>query len=501
MSRVLIVDDEKVCRSILGSLLMNEGYEVALAADSQEALALLKASPFDVMLTDIVMPGINGVGLLGIIREADPRIQVILMTGGPNVETASAAIRAGAFDYLIKPTANEAILRCVGNAAKLKMMDDERERLAEANLEYRQNLERLVQARTALLQRKSTQLSLAIKAANIGLWDWDFRSGQIYFSPEWKSQIGYSNGELPNCQDEWLSRLHPDDRDRFLTVLRDACEKNQPACIVEFRLRHKDGSYRWLLSRGEALKDDDQTHCRMLGCQIDITQRKRAEEQLLAFSRRILSVREEERRSIAAALHHDVGSLAVGLSARLDAAESALLAGKTDEALRVLKYAQDLFTQSISCLKRLAVDLHPTDLELLGLPAALRQHFFQVSRSTGTQIRFHDGTCGYRFRAEDAILLFRIAQESVTNALRHAQAKQVDVRMTSKDDFSRLTVRDDGVGFDVEQVLAYPGSHLGMRSMREMAGSMGADWHIRSEPKHGTTVTVVLQKRKTEGAL
>ena len=498
MSRILIVDDDAIYRNVLSRILKNAGYEVALAAGSQEALDLLKESPYDVLLTDIIMPTISGIELLRRVREMSPRIQVILMTGEPNIETASAAIRAGAFDYQIKPTTNEGILRCVGNAVKLKMTDDERSRLAEANREYQKNLEQLVQDRTALLQQKSTQLSLSIQAANIGLWDWDLRTDQIYFSPEWKSQIGYRDEDFPNCQKAWQSRLHPNDRERVLTTLSDACKNSQPVCVIEFRLRHNDGSYRWLLARGEVLRDENQTPCRMLGCQIDITQQKRAEERLLAFSRRILTVREDERRSIAAALHHDVGSLAVGLSARLAAVKSALLEGKTDEVLLELEHAQDVFSQSVKVLKRLALNLHPTDLDLLGLPAALRQHFDQLAHSSGTLIRFYDNTHNYRFPAEEAIMLFRIAQESVTNALKHAQAKRVDVRISSNDACSHLTIRDDGIGFDVEQVLADPGSHLGLRSMREMAGSLGADWQIRSAPGQDTTVTVVLHKKKKE---
>jgi two-component system sensor histidine kinase UhpB len=499
MPRILIVDDEKVLRNVLGELLKTSGYEVCLAADAREAVELFKANTFDIVLTDIFMPGVNGVELLSFIRETDPRIQVILMTGAPNVETASAAVRAGAFDYLVKPTANEAVLRCVGNAARLKRMDDERERLEEANRAHLANLEQVVQERTALLLKKSTQLSLSIQAANIGLWDRDLCTGQVYFSPEWKSQIGYRDEELQNCQEVVQSRLHPDDRDGVRAALRDACEKDQPIFAVEFRLRHKDGTYRWLLSRGEVIRDDDQAPCRMLGCQIDITKLKQAEEQLLAFSRRILAVREEERRSLAAALHHDVGSLAVGLSARLDAVESSLLAGRPDDALETLKYAQNLFIQSVACLKRLAVDLHPIDLDLLGLPVALRQHFEQVTRSTGMPIRFDDNMSDYRVRADEAILLFRIAQESVTNTLKHAHATLVEVRVSSDDAASRLTIHDDGVGFDVEQVLAAPGLHLGLRAMREMACSVGADWKIWSERGQGTTLTVVLPKTAKEG--
>lgn len=142
MSRVLIVDDEESIRDTLGAFLSNAGYEVELVEDVPTAQQRLKEGPFDVALSDIIMPRVSGVELLKTIRQESPRVQVIMMTGQPTVETAGAAVRAGAFDYLIKPVSKENVLRCVGNAARLKATEDERLRLAEANQRHQEDLER-----------------------------------------------------------------------------------------------------------------------------------------------------------------------------------------------------------------------------------------------------------------------------------------------------------------------------------------------------------------------
>ncbi|MCX6907029.1 MAG: response regulator, partial [Verrucomicrobia bacterium] len=142
MTRVLVVDDEQSIRLTLQEFLQEAGYEVEVAEDANTAQQLLKSGGFDVVVSDIVLPRVSGVELLQAIRKESPRVQVIMMTGQPAAETAAAAVRAGAFDYLFKPVSKDAILRCVGNAAKLKTAEDERVRLAEANRRYQEDLER-----------------------------------------------------------------------------------------------------------------------------------------------------------------------------------------------------------------------------------------------------------------------------------------------------------------------------------------------------------------------
>lgn len=123
-----------------------------------------------------------------------------------------------------------------------------------------------------------TRLQMACQASNIGLWDWNLCDNTVYFSPEWKAQIGYGNDEISSHYDEWERRLHPDDRSRTLSYLRhylvDPCTPYQ----IEFRLQHKNGSYRWIYACGETIRNATGTPARMLGCHIDITQLKQNEE-------------------------------------------------------------------------------------------------------------------------------------------------------------------------------------------------------------------------------
>ncbi|MBX3180702.1 MAG: PAS domain S-box protein [Candidatus Hydrogenedentes bacterium] len=126
------------------------------------------------------------------------------------------------------------------------------------------------------------QLQLTVQATNIGLWDWDLLTNEVYLSPEWKRQLGYEDSELPNEYAEWESRIHPEDRAQVLAAIAAAAQPPFPPYAPEFRLRHRDGSYRWLLVRGKVLHDAHGAPFRMLGCHIDITDRRQAEEELRA---------------------------------------------------------------------------------------------------------------------------------------------------------------------------------------------------------------------------
>lgn len=158
MSNVLVVDDEKDIRTTLSVLLRSAGHRVEAAEEARAALKFLQSDSFDVVISDILLPCVTGMDLLRALRQVAPRVQVILMTGRPTVDTAAEAVRAGAFDYIVKPVSKEAILRSVSNAARVKSVDDEREKLAQENREYQASLERKVEERTLSLQQALDEL-------------------------------------------------------------------------------------------------------------------------------------------------------------------------------------------------------------------------------------------------------------------------------------------------------------------------------------------------------
>jgi PAS domain S-box-containing protein len=137
------------------------------------------------------------------------------------------------------------------------------------------------------LRKSQERFELAVQGSQDGLWDWDLTTDEVYYSPRYKAMLGYEDHELPNRSEEWAKRVHPDDLERVRGELRAHFKGRESLSWVEFRMRHKDGSYRWVRSRAFVLRDAAGRVYRMAGSHEDITDRKNAEEEL-AYERYLL---------------------------------------------------------------------------------------------------------------------------------------------------------------------------------------------------------------------
>ena len=131
------------------------------------------------------------------------------------------------------------------------------------------------------LRRSREKYDLAMNVSRDGIWDRDLVTGETYYSPHWKKILGYNDGELPNNHEEWTKRLHPDDFDRVMGDLEDYFEGKARLYMCEYRLRHKNGSYRWVMARGAAIKDENGKPIRFAGSLTDITDHKREEDEVM----------------------------------------------------------------------------------------------------------------------------------------------------------------------------------------------------------------------------
>ena len=161
MAKILVVDDEKSIRITLSEFLRREGYEVETAENADSAVDMLQACAYDVLLTDIVMPRKSGMSLISDAHRIQPHVQVILMTGEPTVETASAAVRLEVRDYLAKPIAREELLRTVRQAVEVKLLSDEKRALENDLRRQKDNLEREVEERTEKLRLAMLNIAFA----------------------------------------------------------------------------------------------------------------------------------------------------------------------------------------------------------------------------------------------------------------------------------------------------------------------------------------------------
>ncbi|HYX16133.1 MAG TPA: GAF domain-containing protein [Nostoc sp.] len=135
--------------------------------------------------------------------------------------------------------------------------------------------------RTAEALRESEERwQLASNGNNDGIWDWNLKTNEVFFSTRWKEMLGYKDHEVSNAWDEWTKLIHPDERDWVLQAFQDHFAKKTPFYVCEYQVQCQDGSYKWILDRGQALWDASGDIVRMVGSYTDITDRKQADEEL-----------------------------------------------------------------------------------------------------------------------------------------------------------------------------------------------------------------------------
>ena len=252
--RVLIVDDNEMNRDMLSRRLERKGYSILEAASAHSLLERIEKEPVDLVLLDIEMPGISGLDALRKLRErfAPAELPVIMVTAKDRSEDIVTALDLGANDYLTKPIDFPVALARIRTQVSHKLAED-------------------------ALRESEERYALAARGANDGLWDWSLVDNLIYFSPRWKSMLGYQEDEIGNLPAEWLDRVHVGDRERVKTEIDAHLQGQTPHFESENRVQHKDGTFRWMLSRGLAVRDASGKASRMAGSQTDITEGKVAD--------------------------------------------------------------------------------------------------------------------------------------------------------------------------------------------------------------------------------
>jgi len=243
MAKVLIVDDERSIRETLSEFVRDLGHETFQACDVEGALNTVAASDPDVVICDIVLPGADGLVLLDRIHRIAGETQVVMITGEPTVETASEAVRQGAFDYLAKPVSSGEIQAVVESALRVKRLADDRKRLEEENLRFRHHLEDEVERKAEALAKSEAQYRLLVETANEAVFV--AQDGQLKFiNPKTVEITGHSEEKLLSMP--FPDLIHPEDRelvvDRYTKRL--AGEEDPPS--YEFRIRDAAGETRWV---------------------------------------------------------------------------------------------------------------------------------------------------------------------------------------------------------------------------------------------------------------
>jgi PAS domain S-box-containing protein len=237
------------------------------------------------------------------------------------------------------------------------------------------------------------------------------------------------------------------------------------------------------------MRDDHGCFTGMLRMYTDTTARHELAESRQVIVRQLIAAQELERHRIARELHDQLGQHIVGLS--LGLARLATLTADNDDAqqlLRLLQQSADLMGKDVHTL---ALELRPSTLDHLGLATALRGYVEEVAERTGLEADVHcDALTGIELDLAIQTGLYRVAQEAITNVVKHARARHVSVVLERRGDDLQLIVEDDGRGFEPSKLEMTGASKLGLAGMRERAAIMGGTLTIESSPRKGSSVFI-----------
>jgi PAS domain S-box-containing protein len=327
--------------------------------------------------------------------------------------------------------------------------------------------------------------ALASIAGRVGVWDWNLETNEIYVDPKLKAMIGFEDHEIQNHIDDWGSKVHPEDAELVMVEATRHLEGLTPRYEVEHRMIHKDGSIRWFLARGTAIRDADGKPYRVTGTDTDITEQKLAREALVDLGGRLINAQEDERGRIARELHDDMSQRLALLAMDLELTGQSPPPSAAELGTR-MKELSHRAKELSSDLHHLSYRLHPRSLERLGLSVAIKSLCREISEQQAIQIQFTENNVPETIPDDAALCLYRVTQESLQNVVKHSKANNVQVMLELDTKDIRLVVSDGGVGFDTEEVRGRNG--LGIISMRERLRAIGGRLTIRSQPDEGTRI-------------
>jgi two-component system sensor histidine kinase UhpB len=303
--------------------------------------------------------------------------------------------------------------------------------------------------------------------------------------------VGYTATEL--LARDFQSITHPDDLEEDLRLVSLTLEGSIPYYHLEKRYLHKQGRIIWALLSVSLLRGQRGQPLYFISQIEDITERTTAEKTLQAYnlrlkalSHQILGTQETERRRLARELHDEIGQILTTIGLRLHQLKT--VHGASEAA--VLNEDIAFVNRAIEQVRELSLNLRPPMLDVLGLEAALRWFAQNQSKRSGMDVRLIGHLNVPRLDPDLEIACFRVVQESVTNVLRHAQARHVWIELQQDDAELSVVIRDDGIGFDVAAMhkRAGCGGSFGILAMRERIDLLSGRLDIQSAPGQGTRV-------------
>jgi PAS domain S-box-containing protein len=364
------------------------------------------------------------------------------------------------------------------------------------------------------LQSSEERLRLAMEASTVGLWDWDVDSNLCYFSATYFQMLGYAPDGFASTRDVWVSMIHPDDRPDVIATYQQCIDNRQPDFRLEYRMKAKDGSWKWLLGRGKAGRRDSHGMAqRMIGTVVDITADRKCETELLAAKAQAEQANNAKSRFLAAASHDlrqplaALGMYVEVLKAKARASDDILLTNMSNCVSSLSELLTDLL--DISKLEAGVVVPEVTNFSVAQMLEKLVAVHLPQAVVKGLRLRCVPTKLHAR---TDSVLLRRIVSNLIANAIRYTVRGGVLLGCRRHQGKYWIEVRDTGIGIPAEkideifeeykqlepdersrgQVNSSGGSGLGLAIVAKSAALLGLQVRVQSWVGKGSLFAIEL---------
>jgi len=313
----------------------------------------------------------------------------------------------------------------------------------------------------------------------MGTFEWNIRTGVNIWTAELEAIYGLPVGGFRGTQGAFEDLIHRDDLAGVLETVDSAFKTGEPT-NAEWRVVWPDGSVHWIVGRWQVFMNESGEPVRMVGVNMDVTDRRLAEQAVAGMREKLIKAQEQERTRIGRELHDDINQRLAMLALELEQ----LQANPSEVQTRL----QELRKQTIELsddVQALSHEFHSSKLEYLGIVPGIKGWCKEFGERQAIEIDFKSVVSSV-VPFDVGICLFRVLQESLHNAANHSDVKRIEVQLREVSNEIHLIVTDLGRGFDVEA--AIQGQGLGLTSMQERVRLLNGSVDIQSKPMVGTTI-------------
>ncbi|MEK7991540.1 MAG: ATP-binding protein [Thiotrichaceae bacterium] len=390
--------------------------------------------------------------------------------------------------------------------------------------EYNSSLESVVAERTEALHRSEERFELAMQGASDGLWDWNIQDNTMYYSPRWKTMLGYEEGELSDEMTDWKQLIHPDYLANFQKCIDDYLNQKTPIYENLYQMRHKQGHYVWILSRGVAVWDQADKPIRFVGTHMDMTAQKQVESEL-----RVAKNISEQAKSQAEIANQAKSTFLANMSHELRTPLNGILGyaqilqrdetlnEKQIEGVNIIQRSGDYLLTLINDILDLAkieagkIELYPTDFDLSYFLQNLTEVFTMRAQQKGIAFNYEQLTQLPVGVHADEKRLRQVLMNVLGNAIKFTGKGGVTLTANYKDNKLQFQIIDTGIGIKQDELdeIFKPfqqvgdinqkseGTGLGLSITRNLVSMLQGDLQVKSTPNQGSIFIIVIPVQET----